>query len=90
VHSYEEDTQAERVFRPANYRFPPSRGRLSFELEADGSAVLYGIGPTDRVRSSEGRWRLDDDRLVLTYAHSDAEQVSEIVSASPDRLVVRK
>jgi len=36
VHSHEEDSDEEMVFRPAAYEFPPSRGRRSFELKPDG------------------------------------------------------
>jgi hypothetical protein len=46
VHSHEEDTDDEMVFRPASYAFPRSRGRNSFELEAGGQLVTSGIGPT--------------------------------------------
>ncbi len=36
VHSHEEDTEEEMVFRPASYPFPPSRGRKSLQLEPGG------------------------------------------------------
>ena len=39
VHSHEEDTNTEIVFRPATYNFPRSRGRRSFELKTDGILV---------------------------------------------------
>ena len=91
VHSHEEDTATERVFRPATYKFPPSRGRLSFELKADGGLIRYAIGPTDRSQTSQGMWRLEDHHLVLLSSPSAGpDQVLEIVSASPDRLVVYK
>jgi hypothetical protein len=46
VHSHEEDSDEEMVFRPAAYEFPPSRGRRSFELKPDGILAEGGIGPT--------------------------------------------
>ena len=91
VHSHEEDTGTEKVFRPATYDLPPSRGRFSFELKEDGSLLRYGLGPTDRTETSRGTWRLEGDRLEFCPGTKDApEQVFEIVSSSPDRLVVRK
>lgn len=90
VHSHEEDTATEMVFRPARYKLPPARGRFSFELKADGRLIRHAIGPTDRSRVSEGTWRLDGDRLLLMPHSETAEQVLTIVSAGADRLVVRK
>jgi hypothetical protein len=90
-HSHEEDTPTQRVFRPATYSFSRSRGRLAFELKQDGTAMFHGIGPTDRRQSALGVWRLEGDRLAL-YSNpaTDPDQVLEIVSLSPDRLVVRR
>ena len=89
VHSHEEDTRTERVYRPAVYSFPRSRGRFSFELKPDGTAVFYGIGPTDRSISVPGIWRREGNRLSLySNPDKDPDQVMEILSISPDRLVV--
>ncbi|MBI3301430.1 MAG: hypothetical protein HYZ72_05035 [Deltaproteobacteria bacterium] len=54
VHSHEEDTDAEMVFRPATFNVPRSRGRTSFELKPDGSLVEGGIGPTNRRQETQG------------------------------------
>src|SRR5260370_746002 len=35
MHSREEDTATEMVFRPASYHFPPARGRTGFALGPD-------------------------------------------------------
>ncbi len=91
VHSHEEDSGSEMVFRPATYELPPSRGRLSFELKEDGGLNFYGLGPADRTAASKGRWRLEGSRLALdSRTQGDPERVFEIISASRDRLVVRK
>ena len=50
IHSHEEDTDTEMVFRPASFNFPPARGRKGFELSPDGTLIDYRIGPTDRPR----------------------------------------
>jgi hypothetical protein len=90
VHSHEEDTEKEMVFRPAGYEFPPSRGRSSFELKPDGSLVEGGIGPTDRPVEAQGTWELRSDRLVLRRDPSHTPRVMRIASVDDDRLVVEK
>ncbi len=93
VHSYEEDTETEVVFRPRVYRFPPSRGRKSFELKSDGTLVEMGIGPTDRRQESQGRWRLEAGNSIAFYEGEQPgapKRVLRVVSAAKDRLVVKK
>jgi hypothetical protein len=84
VHSHEEDSDGERVYRPADYDFPPARGRRGFEPRPDGELLLYGPGATDRPEATTGRWSVSESgRLRL-----GGEEV-EIVSVSSDRLVLR-
>ena len=92
VHSHEEDTDTEMIFRPAAFRFPPSRGRKSFELKPDGSLTVTGIGPADVPSKNPGTWKLEDDnKLIFHYNSEDKpEQVMKIVTADKDRLVIRK
>ena len=90
VHSHEEDGHDEMVFRPASFKFPPSRGRRSIDLRRDGTVKHARPGPTDRRQISEGRWEIDGDTLRLSPASgSQAAEVLRIVSAAPDRLVLR-
>ena len=89
IHSHEEDTGGEAVYRPATWSFPPARGRAGFDLRRDGSLVRLGPGPTDRPQKARGRWRLEGDRLVLAVTVAgETPQILQIVSASEDRLVV--
>jgi hypothetical protein len=91
VHSHEEDTDREMVFRPAAFEFPPSRGRRSFELRPDGSLVEGRIGPTDRPLETEGTWELEDgDRLVLRPDPSETPRRMRIASVDEDRLIIEK
>jgi hypothetical protein len=92
IHSHEEDTPTEMVFRPARFPFPPSRGRQGFELRSDGSYVETGPGPADKPRSAQGSWRLEDDNKLALYTGQGrgAGRVLEVASATPDRLVIRK
>ena len=92
VHSHEEDTKTEMIFRPASYRFPRARGRRSFRLQADGGLVEGGPSPTDRPEESAGTWRLTKDGALAFYRGSESapHRVLRIVSISKDRLVVRR
>jgi hypothetical protein len=85
VHSHEEDTAEEMVFRPASYDFPRSRGRQSFELRPDGSYAGSAPGPADKPEPSEGSWSLEGgNRLALP------DRTLEITEAEGDVLKVRK
>ena len=90
VHSHEEDTDEEMVFRPAAFEFPPSRGRRSFELKPDGSLVEGRIGPTDRPLESQGTWEIEDDKLLLRADPSQTPRVMQIASVEENRLVIEK
>lgn len=91
VHSREEDAGGANVYRPAEYDFPPARGRTGFELHSDGCLTERGIGPTDRSTKTAGTWRLEDGNCLAFYTTS-AEQPSRVLqieSLDRDRLVVR-
>lgn len=91
IHAHEEDTPDAMVFRPDDYAFPPSRGRLGFELRPDGGYVETAIGPTDRPEEVSGTWTLEDDTIVVTRNETgEPERRMRVVSATPDRLVVAK
>jgi hypothetical protein len=53
LHSYEESSDEELVFRPESYRFPPARGRVEIELAGDGSFTERAPGPDDRPVASD-------------------------------------
>ncbi len=90
VHSHEEDQGDEMVFRPASYPFPLSRGRRSIDLRRDGTVTHARPGPTDRRQVSQGRWEIAGETLnLLPASGSKPAEVLRIVSAAPDRLVLR-
>jgi len=92
LHSHEEDTAEQMVFRPASFRFPPARGRAGFELRADESMVELRIGPTDRMEEVPGKWRLEEGNRLLFYeeASPNPTRAMQIISAEQDRLVIKK
>jgi hypothetical protein len=78
------------VFRPSTYAFPPSRGRMSFELRPDGTYSERSPGPVDVPEESTGWWSLEGDRLVLGAEGDRPGHAWEITVAEPDRLAVRR
>lgn len=90
VHSHEEDSEDEMVFRPATHPFPPSRGRTSFELRGDGSYRERSPGPVDVPEESGGRWSLEGDRLMLAPSADAPAHSWQVRAVETDRLVVRR
>ena len=92
VHSHEEDTETEKVYRPASFAFPRSRGRSAMALKPGGELVETGIGPTDRPQESQGTWKLDEDDNLSIYEKGRKKPVRtmKIVSLDKEKLVVRK
>ena len=88
LHSHEEDTDDEMVFRSdsSGYEFPRSRGREALELHPDGSYAGTVPGPTDKPEAAGGgSWTIEDgNKLVLP------DRVLEITAAEGDVLRVRK
>ena len=88
VHSHEEDTDDEIVYRSATsgYDFPRSRGREALELHPDGSYGGVVPGPADRPEAAAGgSWALEDgNKLVLP------DRVLEVTSAEGDVLRVKR
>jgi hypothetical protein len=92
IHSHEEDTDSEMVFRPASFKFPPSRGRKAFDLRADGVLIETGIGPADRPQETQGTWKLNDANHLAfdSSSQSGPKRIFEIASVDKKRLVIKK
>ena len=91
LHSHEDDSATETVFRPATFSFPPSRGRSGFDLRSDGSYVDIGIAAADGSEERDGTWRLDGEVLTLACdAHGSGRRRLRLLSCDPDRLVVQR
>jgi hypothetical protein len=92
LHSHEEDTAEQMVFRPASFNFPPARGRDGFELRSDQSMIEIRIGPTDRVEEICGTWKIEGGNQVLFYEESSPGPTRrmQIILAEEDRLVAKR
>src|ERR1051326_3982318 len=91
IHSHEEDTETDMVFRPPGFTFLPSSGRDEFELRPDGSYIESGVGPDSTADQRPRVWSLEaGSRLIIRNVDDKPERVLSIVSASTDRLVLDK
>ena len=89
-HAHEEDSSGSSVFRPEDFPLPPSRGRRSYEFAADGTVLLISPGPTDRRETTRGTWSALPGGGILLRFPGRPEEVIDIESLSPERLVIRK
>jgi hypothetical protein len=90
-HSYEEDTEDIKIYRPAGYGFPPSRGRSSFEIKENGEFIRYGSGPTDMATSFKTKLKVKKDNNILRLIIEDLELPSlEIIEYNDNILKIKK
>ena len=66
-HSYEEDQDEVRVFRPSSYNFPVGWNRERITINPRGEITLYEIAPNDAMIPSEGTWTLVENTLLVTF-----------------------
>jgi hypothetical protein len=90
VHSHEEDTGDQMVFRPATYTFPRSRGRQEFKLQQGGELQSTHPGPTDKRESSVGKWSVEPGEILQIEPGGAQALRLPIVSVDNDKLVVRR
>jgi hypothetical protein len=91
VHSREEDTATETVYRPSGFPLPPSRGRAGFEFNKDGTFKRIGIGATDISRVVQGAWNVKSaDTKQVSVEVEGKPQLLEIEDLKPDRLAIKR
>jgi hypothetical protein len=88
VHSHEEDQGGRLVFRPAEFAFPPSRGRTALIFATGGGLQVEGPGPVDRKMTTSGHWSLQGN--VLTTAAPGWSGIFEIEAVDEHKLVLRR
>ena len=92
IHSHEEDAQGVMVYRPADYKFPPSRGRTGFDFREGGRLVYCGIGRADGPEEYSGSWVVEGPNLVRIKVDSERIQpfVLQVVSCTDQALKVTR
>jgi hypothetical protein len=92
LHSHEESRGDTLVFRPNTYDFPPSRGRIGFKMDADGTFHQFDIAPTDGLEEHPGHWEMRGEK-IMTVTFPDKKSTdftAEIISMTPEMLKVKK
>jgi len=90
IHSSEEDTENETVYRPASYDFPLKRSpRETFQLDEDGTLKKGLPTASDSLDESGGSWELENEKIAF-YSNSRLVQKQSIVSLEKDKLVLKK
>ncbi|MGW6376989.1 hypothetical protein ACWFRB_13100 [Rhodococcus sp. NPDC055112] len=86
-HSFEEDHDGVRVYRPAGFDFPRARGRDGIEFRPDGSYVDWATGRGDANEARDGTWvsSAENESLELTSAAGE-HRVVRAVRVDRDRL----
>ena len=88
THSYEEDKDFDgRVFRPTeSKKFPPSRFRIRYVFNKDGSGKFLYLHPADAHRMVACQWKVTEDdprRITITAMvggkkHTESIKVLEL------------
>jgi hypothetical protein len=90
IHSHEEDSGNQMVFRPSTFAFPRSRGRQQFKLEPGGSLETIGPGPTDKRESARGTWSVEQGGVLILQPTGAESLRFSIVSVDNEKLVVNR
>jgi hypothetical protein len=89
VHSYEEDDQADKVYRLSSFNFPPSFGRESLNIKEDGKITFSFPGPDEGIKHSDGQFKIYDQNKMHVDFKTKSTTIT-IVSCENDRLVIRQ
>ena len=90
IHSHEEDTANEIVFRPSNYAFPLTRSaRNIYHFAPDGMLIKGEPTASDSINKIEDKWDLKSDEISM---YEDGKLINKKVIASIDKnkLVLKK
>jgi hypothetical protein len=92
VHSREEDTEGVLVYRPSNFKFPPSRGRERFEVKQSGEFIQYAIGRDDRSKKDIGHFQVvESNTLYISFDEVQLRPFTlQILTCDDDVLRVKK
>lgn len=89
LHSFEEDHDGIRVYRPDTYPFPRARGRGGIEFSPEGKFVDWGPGRADAPEPTDGVWVSGAQPERFEVSVGERHRVIDIVTATPDKLELR-
>ncbi|MGH2618533.1 MAG: hypothetical protein ACRDJC_25155, partial [Thermomicrobiales bacterium] len=79
-----------RVYRPAEYPIPPSRGRTGFAFLAAGEVIAFGIAPADGLLETRGEWTVTPPNFVSITRGGEltGPETLDVVSCSDELLFI--
>lgn len=85
--SYEEnqETDKEKLFRPCDYNFPPSRFRQTMVFDKKGTCQVLQIGETDAHYFADCRWTYDKKKKLVNIADDKGKIKMKIKIVSVDK-----
>ena len=91
IHSQEdEDNKANiSVFRPSNFRFPPSRGRRGFEIKKNGEFILHEIGRADKPVKIVGHYKVESPNMISVYLKGREPFIMRIAAIEDNGNILR-
>jgi hypothetical protein len=92
VHSWEDDTEEYRIYKPSHYRFPRSRPRHGIEFKENGEFIYHKIDQTDRIVKVEGFYEItSDDTVLVNFKDEKYKPIRyTVVSISDEVLKIRR
>lgn len=77
------------VFRPSDYKFPPSRGRRGFEIRKNGEFILHEIGGTDRPVQTVCKFTVEGPNIIKVDQVGSRPFTLRIVSIDDNGNILR-
>ncbi len=85
--SYEEniETAKEKLYRPCDYNFPPSRFRQSIVFDKRGTCQVLHVGETDAHYYVDCKWTYDKKKKIVSIADDKGKVKMKIKIVSVDK-----
>lgn len=92
IHSFEEDTETEKVYRTENFNFPLSRQpREHILINPDGKITLADTFESDKPEGKSNRWDSQDERILKLYDEKNKPiKTLEILALGKELLKLKK
>ena len=91
-HSYEEDVEDVRVYRPSGFNFPPTFFREAMTFKRNGEFLLTVPGPADVPELIVGTWQAEtSNQIRVRFERNQREPFTlQIISIDQEVLKVRR
>ena len=92
IHSYEEDSEYEMVFRPETFTFPLRRGgREAIDLRSDRTYIQRKSASDDSYIRDEGTWDIKGENIISVGQNPVIGSGNhQIVTLTENILVIKK